>query len=130
MRRTTVTILAAPFALFAIACGSSGTDTQGPGAQDSAGGAPAGGKEKTVVMEVTGPATADVTFGLGADQSQEVGAKLPWKKELKSSEAILITALVAQSKGDGEIACKITVDGEVKKENKSTGQFAVVTCTG
>lgn len=114
----------------ALACGAGSEDTAGPGAQDNKadGGAKKG--DKTVVLEVTGAKTADITYGLGADQSQEQGAKLPWKKTLTSSEAMVIPTLLAQNKGGGTIACKITIDGKLVKENKSSGEFAVVTCTG
>jgi hypothetical protein len=87
------------------------------------------GAEKKVVFEVTGPAKADVTFGIGTDQSQELDSALPWKKELSTKDTTVITVLLAQSKGTGEIACKITIDGKVVKENKSSGEFAVVTCS-
>ncbi|PZG14794.1 hypothetical protein C1I95_21000 [Micromonospora craterilacus] len=121
----------------AIACGAGESDTAGPGAQDQAAGAAEKGGEKKsdkkggkkIVLEVTGPKTADVTYGLNADQSQANGAKLPWKKELTSKETIVIPTIVAQSKGSGKIKCKITIDGEVVKENASEGEFAVVTCT-
>lgn len=109
-----------------LACGSGG-NTAGPGAQDQGTPEPAKG-EKTVVMEVTGAKSADITYGLGGDQSQDNGAKVPWKKELKTSDALLLATIVAQNKGGGTIACKITVDGKVVKENKSTGEYAVVTC--
>ncbi|MCX4468976.1 MmpS family protein [Micromonospora sp. NBC_01655] len=126
--RTKLTILG--FSLLAatvLACGSGESDTAGPGAQDKAETAKTGGK--SIVLEVTGPKSADVTYGIGTDQSQDNGAKLPWKKELTSKEAIIIPTVVAQSKGSGKIACKITVDGKVVKENASSGEFAVVTCT-
>lgn len=110
-----------------LACGSGTSDTAGPGVQDKAEDSKAGGKK--VVLEVTGPKSADITYGLGTDQSQDNGAKLPWKKELTSKETLIIPTVVAQSKGSGEITCKITVDGKVVKENASSGQFAVVTCT-
>ncbi|QOC95103.1 hypothetical protein D0Q02_07695 [Micromonospora craniellae] len=117
----------------AIACGAGESDTAGPGAQDQAAGAVDKGSgkkgEKEIILEVTGPKTADVTYGLGADQSQDNGAKLPWKKKLTSTETIIIPTVVAQSKGSSKIECKITIDGEVVKENASEGQFAVVTCT-
>lgn len=87
------------------------------------------GATKKVVFEVTGPAKADVTFGIGTDQSQELDSALPWKKESTTSDTTVITVLLAQSKGAGEIACKITIDGKVVKENKSSGEFAVVTCS-
>jgi hypothetical protein len=107
-----------------VACGSGGGDTAGPGAQgDDATG------EKTIVLEVTGAGAADITYGLGVDQSQEQGAKLPWRKTLTSSEALIIPTVVAQNKGAGTISCKITVDGKLEKENRSSGEFAVVTCS-
>lgn len=85
--------------------------------------------QHTVVFEVTGPPAADVTFGVGTDQAQENGVTLPWRKEQKVSADVLITVLLAQNKGSGDISCKITVDGKVVKENKSSGEFAIVTCS-
>jgi Mycobacterium membrane protein len=95
----------------------------------SGGGSPAG-TSHTIVFEVAGPAAADITYGVGTDQSQDNGASLPWRKEVTSKDdALLITVLLAQSKSTGDITCKITVDGKVVKENKSSGEFAVVTCS-
>ena len=129
MRKTTIAALALT-ACTAIACGSGATDTQGPGSQGAKAAEPAKGKAKKIVLEVTGPKTADITYGLGTDTSQENGAKVPWKKELSSVESLLIVTVMAQSKGtSGDIGCKVTVDGKVVKENKSSGQYAVVTCT-
>ena len=129
MRTKTTLVGLALLALLAAACGSGDTDTAGPGAQGG-GSAPVAAKgKKSIVLEVSGPKSADVTYSLGSDTSQEGGAKLPWKKELTSGEALIIPSIVAQSKGTGEIACKITIDGKIAKENKSSGQFAVVTCT-
>lgn len=85
-------------------------------------------EESTVVFEVTGPAHADVTWGVGGNQTQDLGAKTPWTKTATTT-APVIAAVVAQSKGDGPITCRVTVDGAKKAENTSTGQFAVVTCT-
>ena len=117
-------------AVTALACGSGSSDTAGPGAQDNdSATVTSGDGETTVVLEVTGAKKADITYGLGADQSQEQGAKLPWKKTLKSSETLLIPTVVAQNRGGGTIACKITIDGKLAKENKSSGEYAVVTCT-
>ncbi len=82
-------------------------------------------------MEVTGPKTADITYSLGSDQSQENGAKLPWKKELTSNDSFALPMVSAQLMGSssGKIECRITVDGELAKENASSGEFAIVTCT-
>jgi hypothetical protein len=126
--RKTYAIAAALAAMTAIACGSAGEDTAGPGAQGEPEKASAG---KKIVMEVTASKSkkASVTYGLNADQSQDNEAKLPWKKELTSAEALTIASLVAQNSGSGEISCKISVDGKVVKENKSKGEYAVVTCS-
>ena len=88
-----------------------------------------GGSEKKILFEVTGPETADVTYGVGADQTQAIGTKLPWKHEASSTQDPLITVVTAQSKGAGEITCKISIDGKEVKTNKSSGEFAVVTCS-
>ena len=125
--RTKMTVAGlAALALLAVACGSGDKDTAGPGAQ---GGGSAAKSGKTIVLEVTGPKSADITYGLGTDQSQEAGAALPWKKELTTRESVLVVTVLAQNKGTGDISCKITVDGKVAKENKSSGQFSIVTCT-
>lgn len=124
--RTKMTLAGlAALALLAVACGSGSKDTAGPGS----GGGDGKGGGKSVVLEITGPKTADITYGLGTDQSQEQGAALPWKKELTSKDKILLVTVLAQNKGTGEISCRITVDGKVVKENKSSGQYATVTCT-
>ncbi|MEO3930929.1 MmpS family transport accessory protein [Micromonosporaceae bacterium B7E4] len=124
--RSLTTIGLSIAAVSALACGMGSTDTAGPGAQ----GEPAAQADgKKIVLEVTGAKSADITYGVGADQSQDQGVKVPWKKEMTSKESFLIVSLVAQNKGRGTIACKITIDGKVAKENKSTGEYAVVTCT-
>jgi hypothetical protein len=125
--RKFVPVAFAVLAALSLACGAGSKDTKGPGAQNTAAGA---AKAKhTVKLEVSGPASADITYGIGADTSQQNGAKLPWSKELTSSDSVVLPSIVAQSQGDGDITCRITVDGKVTKENKSTGQFAIVTCS-
>jgi hypothetical protein len=101
-------------------------NTAGPGAQGAAPEKATAGRK--IVMEVTGAKKADITYGLDADQSQDQGAKVPWKKELTSTETMTIAVIVAQNKGSGTISCKISLDGKVVKENSSKGEYAVVTC--
>lgn len=88
-----------------------------------------GSTEKKIELQVSGPANADITYGIGVDQSQVNGAALPWTKELTSKDDPLIAVITAQSKGSEEITCKILIDGEAVKTSKSLGQFAVVTCS-
>lgn len=87
------------------------------------------GSEKKIKFEVSGPAKADVTYSVGVNQSQELDQALPWTKDASTTDTTVIAVLVAQSKGSGEISCKVSIDGKVVKENKSTGEFAVVTCS-
>jgi len=119
-----------PLAVLAIACGSGSgeKDTAGPGVEATAKAAvPADDGKHTIVLEITGAKKADVTYGVDADTSQDNGAKVPWKKTIKQKDYFSITVL-AQNKGSGTIKCKITVDGEVVKENEAKGQYAIVTC--
>jgi flagellar basal body-associated protein FliL len=111
----------------AAALSSSGGDTTGPGASNAADSVAKAGT-KTIVMEITGPKKADVTYQLNADQSQANGAKLPWKKTMTSKEALTIAVLTAQNAGSGKITCTISVGGKVVKTNTSEGQYSVVTC--
>lgn len=86
-----------------------------------------------VKYEVMGGQGADITFSTdgGGEVSQENGAKTPWSKTVKiKGDPFLNTySVLAQNKGGGTIRCKITVDGEVVKENQSKGQFAIADCT-
>lgn len=58
-----------------------------------------------------------------------MGATLPWRKEVTSDDEVLVAVVSAQSKGSGEITCRITADGAEGTPNKSSGEFAVVTCS-
>jgi hypothetical protein len=124
----------AALAAFALACGSSGSDKRGPGVDTSSGGSTDNkSKEHTVVFEVGGtiPKSNNITYGIGSQISQDNGAAVPWKKESKTTDSVIITSLSAQSsETSGDVTCKITIDGKVISENKSTGQYAVVSCSG
>jgi hypothetical protein len=83
-RRVVTALIAIPTAAILIACGSGSKDNspqEGPGAQKQSTPASAPtAKPKykhTIVMEITGPAKADITYLLGSDTSQDNGAKLP-----------------------------------------------------
>ncbi|BCJ37154.1 hypothetical protein Athai_46570 [Actinocatenispora thailandica] len=144
-------LTAIPLALLAvtaIACSGSGTGTtKGPGAEDgtpaaSGQGTPAtkhGSSETkhrksghTIVFKVTGNGVSkanDITYGIGANQSQDNGAALPWTKKSHTDDSVLLLGLTAQSDGtSGSITCSISVDGKVAVTNTSRGQYAVVTC--
>lgn len=96
--------------------------------------APEAPKESIVRYEITGSGGVSVSYmvpGSGS-LSQENAAKAPWTKDFPAaSSGFQLTSLVAQRKaGDnGEVGCKITVDGQVKAENTSSGPYAMVTCS-
>ncbi|GAA2855450.1 hypothetical protein Acy02nite_72830 [Actinoplanes cyaneus] len=85
--------------------------------------------DHTVRYEVTGGDAADITYttaNFGTEQAG--GAALPWTKEVTVT-GWNVVSLIAQDKGSGSVGCKIYIDGALKVEQKSTGDFAVVTCT-
>jgi hypothetical protein len=136
-RRVVTALIAIPTAAILIACGSGSKDNspqEGPGAQKQSTPASAPtAKPKykhTIVMEITGPAKADITYLLGSDTSQDNGAKLPWKKTLHSNDDLVFASVSGQSKSGSDsskISCKLTIDGK-SKPNTSTGAYAIVDC--
>ena len=122
------------FVIIGIAAGAGGNT--GPTGNGGPAGAPAasGGE---VVYEVTsqgrGTATS-ITYVTNAqfNQAQENGATLPWTKTVDLGNGLFSMASVVAQAGDGvsSITCKITKNGEVLVENTSTGQYALVTCSG
>jgi hypothetical protein len=94
--------------------------------------AAAGGGTATVLYEVTGPdSTNNITYSANgsAGIAQENGAAAPWTKEVQfEAGAFRVASLTAQNAGGGDITCRITVDGEVKAETTSSGEYAVVSC--
>lgn len=90
------------------------------------------GKAKTVLYEVISPSGSALNityFGSDNSQQQETQATLPWSKEVANDSTFAIMGITAQNGGTGEITCRITVDGKVKTEQTSKGQYAVVSCT-
>lgn len=85
----------------------------------------------TITLDVIGHGEApSISYSLGLDIAQENGADLPWHREIPwngiAAPTIGITAQAGPTAG--EIQCRITYDGKILKENKSTGQYALVTC--
>jgi len=66
------------------------------------------------------------------NQSQENGIQLPWTKNVDLGDGFFSGASLIAQAGDGveSITCRILDGGEVISENTSSGQFAVVTCSG
>jgi hypothetical protein len=109
-----------------------GTTSTAPTVEQPAAQQPAAPAKRTVVYEVTGTGTANnITYntdGLTSTQ-QETEVKLPWSKtvEMKAGEAFQMVSVLAQNGPSGEINVKITVDGKLVKDGKSSGAYAVVT---
>jgi hypothetical protein len=104
---------------------SSAPSAAGGGAESSA---PAA---SGVVFEVTGSGRAtSISYGTNGGVSQANGERLPWTESVEASDGFGVYSLTAQSNGSGEITCRITVDGEEIARQTSTGQYAVVSCSG
>lgn len=127
--------------------GGGATDTAAPGsgAQQPA---PAGQAEQPaapqgITYEVTGETggsksganiktSVTYTSSKNFNQSQENGVTLPWTKTVDLGNGFFSGASLVAQAGDGvtSITCRIKDGNEVISENTSTGQFAVVTCSG
>lgn len=142
MKKTFATAAALLLAASLSACSSSEAAPAAnneTGSQEST--APEASESHSVVYEVTGDsATAgNVTYmtatngNVGTEQAN--GAPLPFTKEIILEDKGLFEAnvfsLTAMTDDAGtSISCKITVDGEVIAEQTSTGQYAMVSCSG
>ncbi len=95
-----------------------------------------------ITYEVTGVSSGDGGTGIESsvtytsddkfNQSQENGIQLPWTKNVDLGNGFFSGASLIAQAGDGveSITCRILDGGEVISENTSSGQFAVVTCSG
>lgn len=86
-----------------------------------------------VVYTVTGKRAGTITYqNSNGDASQVTDTtKLPWTysfTEPFGARGFLYVS--AQNAGTGSIECSISVNGQVVKQNTSTGTYAIVTCTG
>jgi hypothetical protein len=64
-------------------------------------------------------------------QQQETGVSLPWFKQFTAGQGFQSFVVLAQNAGTtGSISCEIDIDGKVISQQTSTGQYAIVTCTG
>lgn len=89
------------------------------------------GASSGVVYEVTGSGRAtSISYGGAGGISQANGERLPWTETADAADGFGIYSLTAQSNGSGEITCRITVDGQEIARQTSTGQYAVVSCSG
>lgn len=119
MKKTIAAIAVIPAALLALsACGTT---------------ASVGNKE--VVYTVTGDSgKASVTYAVDGKGSiqQANAAALPWTHKMTLKPGVVdvnVLTVTAQSSGDGNIKCTISVDGKEVKTATSSGQFSIATCT-
>lgn len=78
----------------------------------------------------SGAGTATISYGSSSGISQVTEA-LPWSTSFTSKgfDAASVVAQRGIDSGDGDIGCQILVDGVVKTDQRSSGQYAVVTCS-
>jgi hypothetical protein len=88
--------------------------------------------EDTVVYTVTGRRAGTITFMNDSGDISQVTdtTRLPWKKQFTvpaGGEGFL--SISAQNAGSGKISCSISINGQVVKQNTSTGTYAIVDCS-
>ncbi|MCE5292482.1 MAG: MmpS family protein [Nocardiaceae bacterium] len=89
-------------------------------------------KAMTVHYEITSDGTVDVTEtamvngSIAQNQQQDVAT--PYSKDVEISGVGKNMNIMAQAKDGTEVGCTITVDGKEVANQKSSGQYAVVTC--
>jgi len=84
-----------------------------------------------MILEVTGTGKADITYNVNGTGGQQLGATLPWRKELEPFSGFTIVSMLAQIKSNSTSAAvrgKITYGAKVT-ECEGQGPFAVATCT-
>jgi hypothetical protein len=89
-------------------------------------------KQHTVSYSVTGDAPADITYDTYANGNsgieQATGQTLPWTKTIVASGLFNIYNVSATAGTGTTVTCSITVDGKIRSQHTSTGQFANVIC--
>jgi hypothetical protein len=140
MRFQKLTLSAAAILLLA-GCSAPAVTAPAADPADSAAPAEEAAASRTVVYEVTSDAgtAGNVTYltfnNGGSGQEQATEAPLPFSKTIDLEDDGMfessIFSLTAQASADATtISCKITADGKVVAEQTSTGQYAVVSCSG
>lgn len=90
--------------------------------------AAAGGAPGEVTFEVNGSGTSRmITFGGGSSVGQASEVPLPWRRAVTASDEPAEYSVIA-SGGDGEISCRILVDGAVISEETAGSGYSAVSC--
>ena len=85
---------------------------------------------KRVTYEVNGPSdtTGSVSYLNNKSQPEQANfSSLPWTHTITTTVPAVIASVVAQGNSDS-IACRITVNGEVKDEQSFAGHHAQTSC--
>lgn len=92
-------------------------------------------KTITISYDATGTAKnatidySSISNGNFSDSSTQ--APLPWHKDIKATGLLSGGTLsVTAGEDGGTVTCKVTIDGQVKKQESATGAFAVASCSG
>lgn len=89
--------------------------------------------EHTVVYSITGTGTeVDIRYSEGSGSTSTVtDATLPWSKTITTKGRLTFLSLSGfqGGSGAGDLACKITVDGQVVEQSTATGAGSSVICT-
>lgn len=92
--------------------------------------APSRGKHIVYEVISDSPSLNSVTwFDAQSAIQQKTDARAPWRLELRNSSTAVIAGVGAQTDGTS-VTCRVIVDGKVRDEKTSTGQYAVVNCNG
>ncbi|MFD4179975.1 MmpS family transport accessory protein [Rhodococcus sp. NPDC058514] len=88
----------------------------------------------SVTYEVTsdGPTASSITYTSGdsANTAQDNGASLPWSRNVTVSGLKIVSLTAQAGESATTITCTVRQGSTVISEQTSTGQFAVVSCSG
>ena len=87
---------------------------------------------KSLIYKVSGSANrAQVTYTTKSFGIEQRTVKLPWRKEVAANpDAYAGMTVAAQNRGtSGSVTCEMLHNGKRIARNKSSGAFAVVSCT-
>ncbi len=84
----------------------------------------AGGTAKNATIDYS-------AFSNGSFSDSTEQAPLPWHKDVKATGLLSGGTLTVTAGADGgTVTCKVTVDGQVKKQVSATGPLAMASCDG
>jgi hypothetical protein len=84
-----------------------------------------------IVLEVSGDGPVTIAYGAGGGKSETLSnVELPWRITLpKGDSAQVVTVFVTRaSLEDGEVTCRILLNGTELQKKTKDGKFAFATC--